>query len=125
MSFDNRIVGRPFVDEAQEGELALGHGHYLQYFSWSPDRSIPENARRYAGIDDIEKAGVTVRHKDQDGKVCKSAIHFDTDAVAKIFPNAEHRWNVVAWEPLTLSPSLLCMACKDHGFIRDGVWVPA
>jgi hypothetical protein len=26
---------------------------------------------------------------------------------------------------LTLSPSLLCMRCGDHGFIRNGKWVKA
>lgn len=26
---------------------------------------------------------------------------------------------------LTLSPSLLCGTCGDHGFVRDGKWVPA
>ena len=31
---------------------------------------------------------------------------------------------LVAYDPLTVAPSLLC-ACGDHGFIRDGKWVPA
>jgi hypothetical protein len=34
-------------------------------------------------------------------------------------------WVVESEEPLTLSPSLLCTACGDHGFVRDGAWVPA
>ena len=34
------------------------------------------------------------------------------------------RWTLVAYDPLTVAPSLLC-ACGDHGFIRDGKWVPA
>lgn len=39
-------------------------------------------------------------------------------------------WSAAAWlveqaEPLTISPSLLCTACKRHGFIRNGLWVPA
>ncbi len=28
-------------------------------------------------------------------------------------------------EHLTISPSLLCRTCGNHGFIRDGKWVPA
>ena len=28
-------------------------------------------------------------------------------------------------EHLTLSPSLLCRTCGNHGFIRDGKWVTA
>ena len=34
-------------------------------------------------------------------------------------------WSVLQEEPLTLSPSLLCLACGHHGFIREGRWVPA
>lgn len=34
-------------------------------------------------------------------------------------------WTLVSLEPLHLEPSLLCRACGDHGFIRDGKWVPA
>ena len=26
---------------------------------------------------------------------------------------------------LTLDPSLLCRTCGDHGWVRDGRWVPA
>jgi hypothetical protein len=28
-------------------------------------------------------------------------------------------------EHLTIAPSLLCRTCGNHGFIRDGRWVPA
>jgi hypothetical protein len=34
-------------------------------------------------------------------------------------------WKLEQLEPLTISPSLLCMSCKHHGFIRDGKWVSA
>jgi len=34
-------------------------------------------------------------------------------------------WQVESWEPLTISPSVLCLICGDHGFIRNGSWVPA
>lgn len=34
-------------------------------------------------------------------------------------------WTLVTLEPLTLSPSLSCRVCGDHGWIRDGHWVPA
>jgi hypothetical protein len=33
-------------------------------------------------------------------------------------------WTIESEEPLTLSPSLLCTACGDHGWVRGGVWVP-
>jgi hypothetical protein len=34
-------------------------------------------------------------------------------------------WKLEHREPLTISPSLLCMTCNHHGFIRDGKWIPA
>lgn len=42
-------------------------------------------------------------------------------------PNPESRpsWVVEKMDPLTLSPSVLCTTCGNHGFIRDGRWCPA
>jgi hypothetical protein len=34
-------------------------------------------------------------------------------------------WTIESEEPLTLTPSLLCTACHDHGWVRDGMWAPA
>lgn len=33
-------------------------------------------------------------------------------------------WSVESWEPLTVSPSVLCN-CGDHGYIRGARWIPA
>lgn len=41
------------------------------------------------------------------------------------FPGKGVLWDLVRWEPLTVSPSLLCLECRAHGFIREGKWVPA
>jgi hypothetical protein len=32
---------------------------------------------------------------------------------------------LISEDPLHIEPSLLCEFCGDHGFIRDGRWVPA
>jgi len=37
-------------------------------------------------------------------------------------PNA---WAVDQAEPLTLSPSVLCVSHNFHGFVRNGAWVMA
>ena len=44
---------------------------------------------------------------------------------AETKPFWSHGWEVVRLSPLTLQPSLLCRLCGHHGFIRDGLWVPA
>ncbi len=40
-------------------------------------------------------------------------------------PVGPGEWTVVSADPLHLEPSILCTVCGDHGFIRDGRWVPA
>ena len=72
--------------------------------------------------DDIH-AGLNVKHKRPDGADCSGFITFEGSAWAKEFENPVV-WQVQSWEPLTISPSLLC-GCGDHGFIREGKWVPA
>lgn len=32
---------------------------------------------------------------------------------------------IISVEPLTISPSILCVDCGLHGFIRDGRWISA
>lgn len=34
-------------------------------------------------------------------------------------------WTLHSLNPLTVTPSLLCLDCKAHGFITNGKWVPA
>lgn len=110
--------------EDEEFDLDLGDSHWLRYTSWAPDRTIEANRVRYDGIPDIEYCGALVPHRKADGAICMGHVHFDGEAVRKVFPGASI-WQVQSQEPLTLSPSLLCCACGDHGFIRDGKWVRA
>ena len=107
---------------SRDQEIDLGYDHFLRYFCWKPDRELNP---QYDGIPDIEKAGAIVRHKNKkDESECMSAIRFDTEEVKQVFSH-KSCWQVLSWEPLTLNPSLLCLRCGDHGFIRDGKWIPA
>lgn len=115
-------------DDDWKPDLDLGDEHSLKFFSWKPDRTIEANRIRYDGVPDVPKAGAIVRHRSRLGEVCEGAIQFDGVGL----PVTGSRWVVESWEPLTLSPSLLCKAvlsdgrpCDDHGFIRDGRWVRA
>lgn len=103
--------------------IDLGDNHAYRFVGWEPDRSIPSNAERFAGIQDIERFGAQVPHLTPNGKPCNGFVTFDGEVQRKIHPGAP-KWQVHSWEPLTLSPSLLCH-CGDHGFIRDGKWVKA
>lgn len=112
--------------------IDLGLDHSLVFYAWAPD-DLPENRALYnvpdgAPMPKIDKAGAIVRHRgappevpaaDQTGW-CEGGITFDLPDS----PLSGPRWTVVTWEPLTLTPSILC-SCGDHGFITNGQWVPA
>jgi hypothetical protein len=102
--------------------IALGHGHFYRFFGWHPEHDINP---QYEGIPDIEIAGAIVDHPRPDGKgECSAGIMFEVPG-HEVFGDLKHRWQVNSFDPLTVSPSLLCRACGDHGFIREGKWIPA
>lgn len=51
--------------------------------------------------------------------------HPGFDEVPCGIPIRDGGWTVTCWEPLTVTPSLLCRDCGTHGFITAGAWVPA
>lgn len=70
--------------------------------------------------DDGTLRSIVQAHLTPEGEWCSGAIPFER-------PNwpADRTWKLENTEPLTVSPSLLCTICGNHGFIRDGQWVPA
>jgi hypothetical protein len=89
--------------------LDLGHGVELKFTSWA----------------DHDRAGFIESHDRPDGQGrCEGGGMFDLPGVRDAFPERA-LWTVESWEPLTLSPSLLCRVCGNHGFVRSGIWVPA
>ena len=60
-----------------------------------------------------DKTGALVYHEKPTGEPCLGTIVFGPEG-----------WTVERWQPLTISPSILC-SCGDHGFIREGKWVKA
>lgn len=96
-------------------DVELGHGHRL----------------RYSAFDGL-RFGATIEHPRADGKypkddgspgLCWSGVYFDTPEVRAVLAGQRTFWQVDSVEPLTLSPSILCLECRDHGWIRDGKWV--
>lgn len=107
--------------------MDLGHGHTLRWLAWAPDRKLNP---QFAHLPDVDKFGAIVGHPVGPHPIvpissgyCEGAITLDGPVQREVRP-AGALWQVESWEPLTLSPSLLC-ACGDHGFIRAGRWVPA
>lgn len=72
------------------------------------------------------RVGASVKHKKPDGTPCQGWIAFSGRSWAESFaPGAIATWDVAKDEPLTLTPSILCRGCGDHGFITGGKWVRA
>ena len=116
-------------------DLDLGDGHTLRFHQWSPDRDLNP---QYDGIPDVERFGAVIGHyRPDDGTYCEGSITFDSPVARQLIPERA-LWQVQSWDPLTVSPSLLCKMpkfgadgsipgteCGDHGFIREGRWVRA
>lgn len=101
--------------------IDIGDNHTIELIQWSPDRKLNP---QYKDIPDISPIGAIVNHKKPDGSECFSGVYFDLPNVEKIIGKPP-LWHVEQLEPLTLSPSILCLTCGDHGFIRNGKWVKA
>lgn len=108
--------------------IDLGHEHYATFYQWAP-QDLPGNRKQYGvPLPRVERAGMVVYHphKKRPGQTCAASMMFDLPELRK-YPTAfpdRAVWQVVSWEPLTLTPSLLCLECGDHGFVRGGRWDP-
>ncbi len=103
--------------------LDLGHGHYAEFTRWAPDRDLNPDV---AHLPDVDPWGVIVDHPRPDGTgpCIGSAAAFDNPVSRQLEPDRPY-WTVECLDPLTISPSLLCRSCGDHGHITRGRWVPA
>lgn len=98
----------------------LGEDHWAEYTAWAPDRELnPQSAH----LPDVDKYGILIYHKNPSGEWCAGFCTFAGDVQREVAPLAT-TWDVVSWDPLTITPSVLC-SCGDHGFIREGRWARA
>lgn len=99
-------------------DVDLGLDHQLWWIGWWPDRRYNP---QFEGIPDEPRYAAYIVHKKPDGSKCAGCVTLDHPTHVTL---AGLKWKIESMDPLTLSPSLLC-ACGDHGFIREGRWVPA
>ena len=109
------------IDHRRTPDIDLSFNHELRYVSWAPDREL--NPQYGDDILDVEHYGAIITHLTHEDKLCEGCITFDSPTSQSIEP-ARPKWIVESWDPLTISPSILC-DCGDHGFIRGGKWVQA
>jgi hypothetical protein len=91
--------------------IDLGDDHTIEFTSYKGD----------------DRAGAIVTHKTPAGNLCESSISFRWHSWVAEFKSGipDQSWELVSDNPVTLSPSLACRACGDHGFITGGKWVKA
>jgi hypothetical protein len=109
------------IDWHRDPELDLGSNHELRFVSWAPDREL--NPQYGDNVLDVEHYGAIITHLNHEDELCEGYITFDSPTSQQVEPNRP-KWIVESWDPLTISPSILC-ECGDHGFIRKGKWVVA
>jgi hypothetical protein len=112
-------------DHLPSNAVDIGENHWYAWVGWSPDRDLNP---QYEGIEDTDKYGVSVGHLTPEGEPCQSFATVKGSiqiALAVRAGKETPMWDLIQEEPLTLSPSLLCRRCGDHGFIRESRWVVA
>jgi hypothetical protein len=98
----------------------IGHEIKIAFVGWFPDRELnPDKAH----LPDVEKYSLLLGHQCKD-RWAPNGCTLDSPVARELEPGRP-MWQVESWEPLTLSPSLLCRTCGRHGFIKQGRWVPA
>lgn len=94
-----------------------------------PWSQVPTDAKLYSLDEGVKYTkvmhkgtwvGINEYHISPAGSLCYGYVPFEVPEG----PTWKVRWQVVSWEPLTLSPSLLCEACNHHGFVQNGKWIP-
>lgn len=102
-------------DEESLEFVDIGHGVSIAYYSWGDYDKVGLFETHYVqGNDWYSHNADGSRHRHT------GSVMFDLPGVAEAFPNRP-LWQVESWDPLTLSPSILC-DCGNHGFIRNGRW---
>jgi hypothetical protein len=77
----------------------------------------------YARDNPVRVVGYQEHHPRPDnGLPCGGFIWIDASSEAHVDGPV---WKVEQRDPLTLSPSVKCRSCGNHGFVRNGKWVPA
>jgi len=116
-----------------EPDVDLGDGHALTFTSWKPADNPGNRDTFGTPVPCLERAGAVIHHRRPDGSECPAvagpmaryaSIHFDLPE-QRPWWDASSLWQVESWDPLTISPSILCLTCGDHGFVRLGRWVRA
>lgn len=98
------------IEKMTDSWTDIGCGHKIKFTNYKDDPC----------------AGLRDKHlRPDNGQECQGFIAIKDGAWANEFNGDIPKWAMESKDPLTLSPSILCRTCGDHGFIREGKWVKA
>lgn len=95
------------IDDLPEGAIDIGHDVYIV--------KLHDKEGKWVAIDEYHRNPTT-------GAWCGGFAPFDVES--GYLTRQSEKWTVNSFEPLDLSPSLLCRACNHHGYIKQGRWEP-
>jgi hypothetical protein len=106
--------------------LDLGSNHIAKWYGFHPDRELNPQFSNLAEFRDVDEFCLEIAHLTPVGEPCWSAIHLDGDLQRRVLKPSQIWQRISAeGEPLSVSPSIACQRCGDHGFILDGKWSKA
>lgn len=146
-------AGAAAMSDEPRVDLELGHEHYGRWLGYPKQQRYITKVRDMAAWDAGDRSaknqrkvplvgcptlldgtrvnGLIIRHRSLGqnrhnlpgraaaGEWCEGVVVFWEPE-----PSGGTVWTLHSVEPLHIEPSVLCN-CGDHGFIRDGRWVPA
>lgn len=113
-SDDESAEHQAFLERMKAGRTDIGGDHWI---------------KGYTGTETDVQIGFSILHKKANGKWCIGSVMFDIPEAQRfrttfLDGHKSAVWTLHSREPLHIEPSILC-ACGDHGWIRNGRWVPA
>lgn len=106
--------------------IEIGHGFNVRFFT--EENAKPLLGRESTGLIICGPAAPQCKHRGialgaDTEKNCGGGISFTNSVIAK--KEGRPMWQVKSWEPLTITPSIVCACGGQHGFITNGQYVPA
>jgi hypothetical protein len=110
----------------------LDDAHAIARIYWSAKanaQNTTPHAEQWLSADEQSDrvwVGIDEWHRKADGRWCVGYCLFavpEADLWAQAYVGGHAtRWQVVSFEPLTITPSIACKVCPSHGFITNGRW---
>jgi hypothetical protein len=106
-------------------EIEIGHGFTIRFYT--EKNAVELMGRTTTGLIITGPAPAQCKYKkvfsaEEQTGLCGGGVNFTNSRIAA--KEGRPMWQVKSWEPLTLTPSIVCGCGGQHGFITNGQYVP-